>query len=81
MDFALPQIQLQILKQGRLFIAYSHTFDIATTGKSEKLAVKKFGDLMHVFMKEVVSRGILAQSLTEKGWTHRAKRWEPPAES
>jgi hypothetical protein len=56
MDYALAGLPVQIIRQGGLFIAYSHKLDIATTGKSEKQAVDRFGSLIEIFLVEVVKK-------------------------
>lgn len=79
MDYAIVQLPVQILKQGRLYIAYSHELDISTTGKSEKQAVDQFGNIINIFLKEAIQRGGLDRALTDLGWTRKTKRWSPPA--
>ncbi|MBI1755258.1 hypothetical protein HYR65_03160 [Candidatus Azambacteria bacterium] len=78
MQYAIADLPVQIIKQGRLYIAYSHKLDISTTGKSEKQAVDNFGDLVHVFIKDMLKNGAPKQALVDLGWTQRAKRWQPP---
>ena len=74
--------KLQIIKQGNLVIVYSHVLDICTTGKSEEQARGNFDTLVSIFLKDaegdIDKAGLLHQSLTNRGWTNRAKRWVPP---
>lgn len=83
MDYSLAGFKLQVIQQGRLFIAYSHTLDISTTGKTEAEAVERFGSMIHIFMKEVIkyeakTPGVFTSALTALGWTKRSSRWSPP---
>jgi hypothetical protein len=82
-SFPLKYFRLQLIKQGGHFIVYSHRFDIATTGKSEAQAMGNFTDLASIFTEDVIKTeakypGTYKQSLLDRGWTNRAKRWNPP---
>lgn len=79
MDYALTDLQIQVIRQGGLFIAYSHALDLSTTGKSEKQAIGRFEDVLHIFIREVIKnetekKGIFNQALLNLGWTQKAKR-------
>ncbi len=78
MASSIADLRLQIIKQGALYIAYSHLLDVSTTGKSEKQAVERFGMLMHIFIQEMIKKGLPDNALSELGWVQRQKRWEPP---
>jgi|SRR3989338_10640175 len=78
MASTINDLRIQVIKQGALYIAYSHLLDISTTGKSEKQAVDRFGTLVHIFIQEIIKKGMPDNALSELGWTQRAKRWEPP---
>jgi hypothetical protein len=69
---------VQIIKQGRLFIAYSHKLDLSTTGKSEKEATDHFGTIVKIFEKDATKKNGLDNALTDLGWTRKQKRWAPP---
>ncbi len=81
---ALVDFKVQVIKQGGLFIAYSHALDISTTGKSEKQAMDTFSSLVKIFVRETIRTeaerpGGVNQILRDLGWTQKAKRWSPPA--
>ena len=83
MELSLRPFKIQLIKQGGLFIVYSHKLDISTTGKSEKQALGNFADLAKFFTKDMIAKevdrpGASTQQLLEMGWTNRAKRWTPP---
>ena len=73
MDFSITKLPVQVIKQGALYIAYSHMLDISTTGKSEKQAMETFGALVQIFIQELIKKGTLDHALAEKGWTKRNK--------
>lgn len=85
-DFSSADFKIQIVRQGSLYIAYSHVLDISTTGKSKEQAVLNMSGLVQVFVREVVRieterPGALHHKLIEQGWTKRLQRWTPPRAS
>jgi len=76
--FSIADLKLQVIKQGTIYIAYSHLLDISTTGKSEKQAIDRFGTLVHISIQEMIKKGVPDDVLSQLGWTQRQKRWEPP---
>lgn len=75
LSFKLPVI---ITKQGRRFVAFTPALDISTSGKSEKEAKVRFGELANIFLEEIVEAGTVNDVLTELGWTKAKTRWTPP---
>lgn len=75
------QLQVQFITQGRHTIAYSPALDISTSGKNTAEARKRFQEMAHIFIKEIVSAGTAEDVLKELGWTRRmgCKNWTPPA--
>ena len=67
-----------ITKQGRRFVAYTPALDISTSGTSEKDAKKKFGELVSLFLEEILEAGTVDDVLSELGWRKREKKWMPP---
>jgi len=74
-SYMLPVI---ITKQNKRFVAYTPALDISTSGKSEKDVQKKFGELVALFLEELIAAGTAPQVLTELGWTKQQKKWSPP---
>lgn len=74
------QLQVQFMKQGKHVVAYSPALDISTSGKTMAEAKKRFQELAHIFIKEVVSAGTINEVLSELGWMRHAKQknWVPP---
>ncbi|MCL9972238.1 MAG: hypothetical protein NBV63_02425 [Candidatus Pacebacteria bacterium] len=73
-----PLAKVQILRQGGLFVAYSHALDIATTGKSETDARAKFQTVVDLCTKGGVPKSGICNKLMSLGWTQKSKRWSPP---
>ena len=67
-----------ITKQGRRFVAYTPALDISTSGTSEKDAKKKFGELVSLFLEEILEAGTVDDVLSELGWRKQEKKWTPP---
>ena len=59
-------------------VAYSPALDIATSGKNEKEASKRFAELVMIFFEELKEMGTTDDVLSELGW-HKQKistlRW------
>lgn len=78
MNKTIAGFPAQIIKQGRLFIAYSHKLDLSTTGKSEQEAIDHFATIVKIFEKPATKKHGLDNALTDLGWTRKQKRWAPP---
>ena len=75
---ATPVARVQLLRQGGLYIAYSPSLDIATTGKSEGEARTKFQSVLDICVRDGVPKSGVCSRLLELGWTQKSKRWAPP---
>lgn len=77
-DVSIP---VQILKEGRYFIAYCPVLDISTQAISFEKVQKRFDELVGIFLEEMVRQGKLEKYLREMGWKKHVKpkaSWEPP---
>lgn len=70
--------RFKILRQGGLYIAYSQSLDIATTGKSEADARTRFQAVLDICTRDGVPKDGVCSRLLELGWTQKSKRWAPP---
>ncbi|OHA24302.1 MAG: hypothetical protein A3B11_02380 [Candidatus Taylorbacteria bacterium RIFCSPLOWO2_01_FULL_44_26] len=82
---SFPSIKLTVnfIKDRKQVVAYSPALDISTVGKSEKHAKKRFQELVHIFLKDISERNVVAEVLTELGWRkitapNRKSTWMPP---
>ena len=75
LSFSLPVV---ITKQGKHFVAYTPALDISTSGKTERDAKVKFGELARLFLEEIIGAGTVKDVLSELGWTKVERKWTPP---
>jgi predicted RNase H-like HicB family nuclease len=62
------KLPVNIIKQGKSFVAYCPVLDISTVGKSIKDAQAKFSELASIFFEELTAKGTLSEVLSELGW-------------
>lgn len=74
-SFSLP---VSIIKEGREFIAYTPALDISTHAKSFETSKKRFSELVHIYLEELVEKGTLEPVLESFGWKKQQKQWYPP---
>ena len=68
-----------IFKEGKKYVAYSPTIDLATQGNSREDAGRMFDEAAEIFFEELVKMGILEKELERLGWLKTAKEgWAPP---
>jgi len=74
------QISLQVdfIKQGKNYVAYSPAFDLSTSGKNLKEAQKRFEEAVAIFIEETVENKCLEKILKELGWQKLKTKWKPP---
>ncbi len=75
LEFKLP---VSIMKEGKQFIAYTPALDLSTSGKSYEEANKRFGEIVRIFLEELVKNGSLEEVLSDLGWKRTQARWNPP---
>lgn len=64
-DVSLP---VNILKEGKVFVAYTPALDLSTVGDTFDEVKKKFEEAVQLFMDELVQEGKLEQAMEELGW-------------
>ena len=74
-EVSLP---LQIIKQGDKYVAYTPAFDLSTSADSVEQAQKRFGEIVNIFIEELIEAGTLEEVLRELGWQKQSKTWQPP---
>ena len=72
------KLPVNIIMQGKSFVAYCPILDISTVGKSIKDAHVKFAELSSIFLEELTEKGTLSEVLSELGWKKVQKSWNPP---
>ena len=73
-------LPVQIIKEGKVYVAFCPALEIATQGNTLKEAQKMFHEMVGIFIDELIERGTLEKVLTDMGWkkSTRHKRWELP---
>lgn len=71
--------RVQLIRQGGLFILYSHGLDISTTGKTEAEARDRFQTILDECTKAGVTKSGIYGTMFSLGWTQRLQRWSPPS--
>lgn len=74
-DFKLP---INILKQGKSYVAFCPVLDLSTAGKSTKDARSKIVEAINIFLEEIVEAGTVNEVLPELGWKKVQHNWNPP---
>lgn len=73
--FSLP---VNILREGKSFVAYTPALDISTVGDSLEEAKSRFEEAVNIFFEETANAGTLKETLEELGWEKRKKQYYPP---
>lgn len=72
------QLGVEIIKQGKVYIAYARALDLSTCAKTQRAAKKNFEEIVEIFIDELVEKGTLESVLNDLGWKKIKKQWEPP---
>ncbi|MBI2426423.1 MAG: type II toxin-antitoxin system HicB family antitoxin [Candidatus Kerfeldbacteria bacterium] len=72
------KLHVMILKEGKRFVAYAPSLDLSTSGKTFEEAKKRFGEIVDIFVEEIVESGTVDQVLDELGWERIKNEWRPP---
>ena len=75
------QLPVVIIKEGEQFVAYCPILDLSTCGKTFKEAQRRFGEILDMFIEDLVERGTLDEVLISCGWqktTGPKPRWIVP---
>lgn len=82
MKFMDMNLGINIIKEGKSVIAYSPALDLSSSGKTEKVAKKRFGEIVRIFFSDLIKRGVFEEVMTELGWTKNVTSarlgWQPP---
>ena len=74
-------LEVNILKEGEDYIAYSPSLDLSSCGKSEVEAKRNLGSAVKLFLDELQEMGTLDDALLELGWRKADNpryNWIPP---
>jgi len=71
-------IQFDILREGKVYIAYSPALDLATHAKTLTKVKERFVEATDLFLESIVENGKLEETLTNLGWVIRGDSYVPP---
>lgn len=74
-QFSLP---VSILKEGKVFIAYTPALDLSTSGNTFQDAQKNFVEAVNIFFEELIEMGTIDEVLIGLGWQKRNNTLVPP---
>ncbi len=72
------KLQVDFLREGGNFIAFSPALDLATHGKSMAEARKSFEEAAELFFETIIENGTYKEVLTNLGWAIEGKKSTPP---
>ena len=75
---SVVNLPVQILKQGKRYIAYTPVLDLSTSGRSIKEAQKRFEQVISIFFEEITEAGTIDEVLSDLGWKKQKQEWHPP---
>ena len=75
LKFNLP---INVLREGKKFVAYSPVLDLSTSGNSFEEVRKRFIEIVEIFFEEIINQGTINEVLSDLGWQKTTKTWEPP---
>jgi predicted RNase H-like HicB family nuclease len=81
MELELP---VAFLREGRFVVAYTPSLDISTSGKTVAEAKRRFGELVRMFIDDLIENNNLDPVLLGLGWkkgtstTNTRGTWIPP---
>lgn len=73
--FSLP---VNILKEGKSFVAHTPALDISTVGDTLEEARNRFEEAANIFFEEIINAGTFEEALEELGWEKKKKQYYPP---
>lgn len=72
------KVPVSILKEGKVYVAYSPVLDLSTSGKTFSQVRRRFSEAVQVFIEEIAEAGTIDEVLTDLGWRKVASRFTPP---
>ncbi|MEK7535681.1 MAG: hypothetical protein AAB590_01540 [Patescibacteria group bacterium] len=71
-------IQFDILREGKSFIAYSPALDLSTHAKTLKKAKERFTEAMELYFESLIAHDKLEETLHNLGWSISKGTYIPP---
>jgi predicted RNase H-like HicB family nuclease len=74
------KLPVNILREGKNFIAYTPALDLSTSGKTFEEAKKRFEEVVIIFFEELSQKGTLEEVLLGLGWEKVKEELQPPVQ-
>ncbi|HUY62681.1 MAG TPA: hypothetical protein VMV50_02740 [Candidatus Paceibacterota bacterium] len=71
-------LPVAFIREGGKVVAYTPALDISTVGKDENEAKQMFGEIVNIFLADLVENDTVDSVLTSLGWIKNESRWNPP---
>ncbi len=72
------KLPVSVLREGEKYIAYTPALDLSTSGDSYEEVKRRFGEIVNIFIEELIKKGTLEQVLFDLGWKKIQAKWNPP---
>jgi predicted RNase H-like HicB family nuclease len=72
------EIPVVILREDKLFVAYTPVLDVASQGDTFEEAQKNFSEAVQLFVEEIIEMGTVDEVLTSMGWNKNQDTYSPP---
>lgn len=72
------QVPFTILKEGKVFVAYSPVLDLSTSGKTFGQVRRRFTEIVKIFIEELTEAGTMDEVLSNLGWRKIDSQLTPP---
>ncbi|HDQ16616.1 MAG TPA: hypothetical protein ENN31_00665 [Candidatus Vogelbacteria bacterium] len=78
-DIIEYNLQVSLIKEGKIFVVYSPALDLSTSADNLELAQKRFKEAASLFFEEIFKNGTFPEILSGLGWSKRKQNnWLPP---
>ncbi len=72
------KLPVSVLREGEKYIAYTPALDLSTSGDSYEEVKRRFGEIVNIFIEELIKKGTLEKVLFDLGWKKIQEKWNPP---
>jgi len=73
------KIPVTIFKEGNMFVAYTPSLDLSTSGKTFAQVRERFAEAIAIFFEEIEKMGTIDEVLGSLGWQKVKQEWRPLA--
>lgn len=77
-DSRRVELQLMFLREGHTIIVHAPALDLSAHGDTKEEALEAFGEILTMFIEDLIERDALDDCLESLGWTREDDHWIPP---